>query len=59
MTKIEQVRRVKRMTQKALSETSGISIRTIQYWEKSERSPTLKMLRRVADALEVSVRELI
>jgi len=57
--KIEWIRKDKKMTQKELAEKAGISVRTLQYWESGQRSPTIKMLYKVADALDVNVSELI
>ena len=55
---IKQLIKEKGMTQKEVCEKAGISrpLLTLYYTEKS--SPTLKHLKRIADVLEVSVKDL-
>ena len=57
--KIEQIRKSKKMTQKELAEKSGIGLRSIQRYERGERSPTIRMLYKIADALKVNVSQLM
>ena len=59
MTKIETERKKKKMSQEMLSGLAGISIRTLQYWESGQRSPTVKMIYKLADALKVNVSALM
>jgi len=57
--KIEQIRKSKKMTQKELAEKAGIGIRSIQRYERGERSPTIKILYKIADGLKVNVSQLM
>lgn len=44
----------RKLTQQALSDSVGIALRTYQCYEQGTREPSLDMLIRLADVLEVS-----
>lgn len=46
------------LSQQKLAKLSGISQTAIYHWEKGDRNPKLEQVRRIADALEVSLSEL-
>lgn len=60
--KIYPLRRKRRelgLTQRALSELSGVPIRTIQNWEQGKAVPTVFEFREVARALGCSMDDLV
>jgi uncharacterized Tic20 family protein len=57
--KIIHYRKLKGMTQEALSELTGLNVRTIQRIESGEVDPRLYTLKSIADALSVSLEELL
>ena len=57
----EQLRKIrleKGYSQKKLAELSGISQAAIYQWEKGTRTPKIELLQKVADALNVPLKEL-
>jgi DNA-binding transcriptional regulator YiaG len=58
LSTIKRVRQSKRMTQKKLSELSGVPVRTIQDWERGVRNPKKEGLEKIAEVLGVDLREL-
>lgn len=44
-----------KMSQEKLSELTGISPTTLSKWENGKSSPTMKNLKKVADALGISI----
>lgn len=56
---IKQVRKEKRMTQKELGETIGISNTYLSDIEIGRTNPSIKTLKRIAKGLEVSYVELL
>src|SRR5262249_18940471 len=47
------------LTQRALAEAAGIPLRTIQSWEIGRYRPTIDVLRPLAEALGISLEELV
>ncbi len=58
-TEIKTVRKSKKITQLQLSSLCNVDIRTIQRIEKGEFNPSLRVLMRIANALEMSLSSLI
>lgn len=58
-SKIIYFRKLKGITQEALSEISGLNVRTIQRIESGEVDPRLYTLKSIADALDVNLEELL
>lgn len=56
--KIKEIRTEKGLTQKELSELSGVSSSYIGDLERNEKEPTISILCRIAKALEVDIKEL-
>ena len=57
--KITHYRKLKGITQETLSELCGLNVRTIQRIESGEVDPRLYTLKSIADALEVTLEELL
>lgn len=57
--KIKEYRKLKSMTAQDLSEKSGINLSTIKKYETDGRKPKIEQLKKIADALDVSVYEFI
>lgn len=57
--KIVEARKKKGLSQKALAEKLGISAPALLQWEKGLRTPTVKTLKKIADALDVSYIDLL
>jgi uncharacterized Tic20 family protein len=57
--KIIHYRKLKGITQETLAEETGLNVRTIQRIEAGEVDPRLYTLKSIADALEVSLEELL
>jgi len=57
--KIIHYRKLKGITQEALSELTGLNVRTIQRIESGEVDPRLYTLKSIAEALSVSLEELL
>lgn len=57
--KLKKIRKEKDMTQRQLADKVGISLMSIQRYERDERQPTLEILQKICDALDVSVYDLI
>ena len=57
-TKVQEIREAKKLTKTKLSELAGLDISYIGKIERCEKSPNLKTIIKLADALEVSVKEL-
>ena len=61
--KIREWRKAAGMTQKALGIACGYkepsARRTVEFWEKDEREPGLKALRPLAEALKITLDDLI
>lgn len=56
---IKRLRIEKGLSQSQLAKKSNISLKTLQRYEKEERSPTLIILQMIADALEIDFNKLI
>lgn len=54
LTKIKELRELKRLSQEELSEKAGVSLRTIQRMENGESAPRDSTLRNIASSLDVS-----
>lgn len=57
--KIRHIRELKDFTQKGLSKELGISQKQLSRIESGEVSPTLNMLKLIAEKLDISLRELL
>ncbi|WP_298895159.1 helix-turn-helix domain-containing protein [uncultured Psychroserpens sp.] len=57
--RIKELRSQKGMSQEFLAEESGLSLRTVQRIENGESNPTGESLKRLSDALNVNLDELI
>jgi uncharacterized Tic20 family protein len=57
--KIIHFRKLRGITQEALSEVTGLNVRTIQRIESGEVDPRLYTLKSIADALDVNLEELL
>ena len=56
---IKKYRKIKGLTQIQLAEKIGVSTITIKNYENNRRQPSLETLNKIAEALNVSVSELI
>lgn len=56
---IKRIRKSKGLTQSQLSEKLKVAEVTIRKWEKGEREPNLETIRKIANALDVPLVELI
>lgn len=59
MNKITEVRKSRGFTQQALAQAVGLTQGAVAHWESGRRQPPLAMLRKIAEALGVDVRDLI
>jgi len=59
MNKIKVLREQRKLTQQQLARMAGVAQSTIHYIETGQKSPTLKLLEKIALALDVSVVDLI
>ncbi|WP_298759468.1 helix-turn-helix domain-containing protein [uncultured Psychroserpens sp.] len=57
--RVKELRNLKGMSQEFLAEESGLSLRTVQRIENGESNPTGESLKRLSDALNVNLDELI
>jgi transcriptional regulator with XRE-family HTH domain len=57
--RIAQARKARGWTQEGLAERSGLHKQTISEWERGNRTPSTDALAKVADALGVSLQELV
>lgn len=56
---IRKARKEKEYSLEAVAHISGVSVTTIAQWERDERTPILANLILVADALQMSLDELV
>jgi XRE family transcriptional regulator, regulator of sulfur utilization len=56
---IRRLREARGESQQAFSKRTGINRSRLIGWEKGTQNPSLKTLERIADGLEVNVRELL
>lgn len=57
-TKVQEIRESKKITRTKLSELAGLDMSYIGKIEKCEKSPNLRTIIKLADALEVPVKDL-
>lgn len=57
--RLEELRTAKGLSKNKLARLAGISQTAVTFIERGQRSPTLATLQRLAEALEVSVSQLI
>lgn len=57
--KLKQIRLFRKLTQKELAAMSGITDATIRNYESENRSPNIRQLRKIANALECDISALI
>ncbi len=55
---IKLIRRRKKLTQEAVADKVRVTPKYIQYLEGAKRVPSIKLLYRIADTLDVKVKEL-
>lgn len=56
--KIRKYRKIKKLTQSQLAELTGLSDNFIGVIERGEGGPTIKTLKKIADALQIKIEEL-
>ena len=54
--KLKQIRLFRKLTQKELAAMSGITDAAIRNYESENRSPNIRQLRKIANALECDIR---
>jgi len=59
MNSIKKLREAKKMSQAELAKKANISQAAVHYIESGQKSPTLKVLTKIAKALEVELEDLI
>lgn len=59
MNKIKTLREQKNMSQHSLANLAGVAQSSIHYIETGQKSPTVKLLEKIAVALNVSIVELL
>ena len=57
--RLRDIRIARNMKQQTLADAVNIALRTYQHYEKGDREPSLSTLIALADALDVSVDELL
>ena len=57
--RLREIRVERNMKQQTLADAVNIALRTYQHYEKGDREPSLSTLIALADALDVSVDELL
>ena len=57
--RLREIRIARNMKQQTLADAVNIALRTYQHYEKGDREPSLSTLIALADALDVSVDELL
>lgn len=57
--RIKSMRKEQKLTQEELSKKAGISTMSVRRYENGERSPDLSVIKKIADALDVSVAMLL
>lgn len=57
-TKVQQIRLAKKLTKGKVAELAGLDISYIGKIERNEKIPSLRTIVKLADALEVQVKEL-
>ncbi|MBI2335040.1 helix-turn-helix transcriptional regulator [Candidatus Daviesbacteria bacterium] len=55
---LHRLRKQRKLTQEQIAEKVRVSAKYIQYLESAKRVPSLKLLYRVADTLQVKVKDL-
>lgn len=58
MKGLKMLRKKYRMSMRELGQILGITIRTVYNYEAGRTSPSIKMLRKMADALNCSINDL-
>ena len=58
-TKVQQIRLAKKLTKGRVAELAGLDISYIGKIERNEKIPNLRAIVKLADALEVQVKELL
>lgn len=57
--RISYYRRVKGITQKELAARLGVSPQAVSFWEKETTNPSADKFQAIADALDISIKDLI
>lgn len=55
---LKKFRKIKRLTQEEVAEKTKVTSKYIQYLESAKRVPSVKLIYRLADVLEIKVRDL-
>jgi transcriptional regulator with XRE-family HTH domain len=58
-TNLRRIRHAKQLTQEELAEAAGLSARYVGAIERADKSPSVSVLGRIADALNVEPAELV
>lgn len=58
-TNLRRIRHAKQLTQEELAEAAGLSARYVGAIERADKSPSVSVLGRIADALKVEPAELV
>lgn len=56
---VKEMRKKRGLTQKQLAELLGVKQQNVSDWERSARSPSVKNLKKLADALNCRIDDLI
>lgn len=56
---LKNLRMSKKLTQKQLAERLGVERTTVSMWETGNSSPSLEILKKIAQVLECSIDELV
>ena len=57
--KIKETRKKRGLTQKQLAELLGVKQQNISDWERGERSPSIKNLKKLAEILNCQIDDLV
>jgi transcriptional regulator with XRE-family HTH domain len=57
--KLQKIRKDRGWSQPKLAEETGIAVATIREWEQRRRNPSVPLIRKLADALECTVEDLL
>ena len=58
-SRIKAARKAKGITQEALARELGVAVMTVSRWERDDAKPPLVRLQDLADALDITVRDLL
>jgi len=58
-SKLAALRKAQRLTQPELGELLGISVKTVDYYERRAKNPSIEFVRKVSKALNTSIGDLV